>query len=79
MIAATLDLDPGYFPEYRLAQLRDQLSPKRVGFHAALRRYPNSLISSAGGSLVDRQQIHRLAAVLRTRSGVRGWSQAARD
>jgi hypothetical protein len=39
VIAATLDLDPGYFPEYRLAQLRDQLNPKRVGFHAAWRRY----------------------------------------
>ena len=39
VIAAALDLDPGYSPQYRLAQLRDQLNPKRVGFHAAWRRY----------------------------------------
>lgn len=39
VIATTLDVDPDYFPEYRLAQLRDQLNPKRVGFLAAWRRY----------------------------------------
>ena len=39
VIAATLSVDPNYFPEYRLAQLRDQLNPKRVGFQTAWRRY----------------------------------------
>jgi transcriptional regulator with XRE-family HTH domain len=39
VIAATLSVDPNYFPEYRLAELRDQLNPKRVGFQTAWRRY----------------------------------------
>jgi transcriptional regulator with XRE-family HTH domain len=39
LIAASLDLEPDYFPEYRLAQLRDELNPKRAGFQAAWQRY----------------------------------------
>src|SRR5664279_2715650 len=39
LIAASLGLEPDYFPEYRLAQLRDELNPKRAGFHAAWQRY----------------------------------------
>jgi transcriptional regulator with XRE-family HTH domain len=39
LIAASLRLDPDYFPEYRLARLRDELNPKRAGFQAAWRRY----------------------------------------
>ncbi|MGO9750978.1 MAG: hypothetical protein ACLP8S_14965 [Solirubrobacteraceae bacterium] len=39
LIAASLDLEPDYFPEYRLARLRAELDPKRAGFAAAWRRY----------------------------------------
>jgi transcriptional regulator with XRE-family HTH domain len=39
LIAAGLEIEPGYFPEYRLAELRDQLNPKRAGFKAAWLRY----------------------------------------
>jgi transcriptional regulator with XRE-family HTH domain len=39
LIAASLGIQPDYFPEYRLWQLRDQLNPKRAGFQAAWRRY----------------------------------------
>ena len=39
LIAVSLGMAPDYFPEYRLAQLRDELNPKRAGFHAAWRRY----------------------------------------
>lgn len=39
LIAASLGIQPNYFPEYRLAQLRDQLNPKRAGFDAAWQRY----------------------------------------
>jgi transcriptional regulator with XRE-family HTH domain len=39
LIAASLNLEPGYFPEYRLAELRDELDPKRAGFQAAWQRY----------------------------------------
>jgi transcriptional regulator with XRE-family HTH domain len=39
LIAASLGLEPEYFPEYRLARLRDELNPKRAGFPAAWRRY----------------------------------------
>ncbi len=38
LIAASLDLEPDYFPEYRLARLRAELDPKRAGFTAAWRR-----------------------------------------
>ena len=38
-LVASLDLEPDYFPEYRLAQLREALNPKRAGFDAAWRRY----------------------------------------
>jgi transcriptional regulator with XRE-family HTH domain len=39
LIAASLEIDPDYFPEYRLAELRDQLNGREVGFQAAWRRY----------------------------------------
>jgi len=39
LIAASLAIEPGYFPEYRLAELRDQLDPRRAGFKASWRRY----------------------------------------
>lgn len=39
VIAATLDVDSDYFPEYRLARLPAELDPKRAGFPAAWRRY----------------------------------------
>jgi hypothetical protein len=39
LIAASLEIEPAYFPEYRPAELRDQLDPKRAGFQAAWRRY----------------------------------------
>jgi hypothetical protein len=39
LIAASLSLEPAYFPEYRLAELRDELDARRTGFEAAWRRY----------------------------------------
>lgn len=39
LIARALELEPYYFAEYRLAELRDQLDERRVGFDAAYRRY----------------------------------------
>jgi transcriptional regulator with XRE-family HTH domain len=39
LIAHALELEPDYFAEYRLAELRDQLDERRVGFDAAYRRY----------------------------------------
>lgn len=39
LIAASLGIEPAYFPEYRIAELRDQLDPRRAGFKAAWRRY----------------------------------------
>jgi transcriptional regulator with XRE-family HTH domain len=39
LVAASLDLEPDYFPEYQLAKLRDELNPKRAGFRAAWQRY----------------------------------------
>lgn len=39
LIAASLDLEPSYFAEYRLAELQHQLNGREVGFHAAWQRY----------------------------------------
>ena len=39
LIAHAFALEPGHFAEYRLAELRDQLDERRVGFDAAYRRY----------------------------------------
>jgi transcriptional regulator with XRE-family HTH domain len=39
LIAASLGIEPGYFAEYRLAELREQLDPRRAGFKAAWQRY----------------------------------------
>jgi transcriptional regulator with XRE-family HTH domain len=39
LIARALELEPDHFAEYRLAELRDQLDERRVGFDAAYRRY----------------------------------------
>jgi transcriptional regulator with XRE-family HTH domain len=39
LIAASLELEPNYFAEYRLAELRDQLDARRTGFEAAWQRY----------------------------------------
>jgi hypothetical protein len=39
LIATSLELEPDYFPEYRLARLRAELNPRRTGFEAAWRRY----------------------------------------
>jgi transcriptional regulator with XRE-family HTH domain len=39
LIAASLEIHPAYFAEYRIAELRDQLNGREVGFHAAWRRY----------------------------------------
>ena len=39
LIAASLDFEPGYFAEYRLAELRRELNAREVGFDAAWRRY----------------------------------------
>jgi hypothetical protein len=39
LIAASLNLEPAYFPEYRLVVLRDQLDPRRTSFESAWRRY----------------------------------------
>ena len=39
LIAASLEIQPAYFAEYRIAELRDQLNGREVGFHAAWRRY----------------------------------------
>jgi transcriptional regulator with XRE-family HTH domain len=39
LIATSLGIAPDYFPEYRLAELRDQLNGREVGFQAAWRRY----------------------------------------
>jgi len=54
LIAASLKLEPRYFPEYRLAELRDQLDPIRAGFNAAWRHYlalvPQGAAHSSTGS-----------------------------
>jgi transcriptional regulator with XRE-family HTH domain len=39
LIAASLDVEPSYFAEYRLAELRRELNGREVGFAAAWRRY----------------------------------------
>jgi transcriptional regulator with XRE-family HTH domain len=39
LIAASLDLEPAYFAEYRLAELQHQLNGREVGFDVAWRRY----------------------------------------
>ena len=39
LIAASLDLEPDHFAEYRLAELRRELNGREVGFEAAWRRY----------------------------------------
>lgn len=39
LIAVSLGLEPTYFPEYRLAELRRQLNEREVGFRAAWARY----------------------------------------
>jgi transcriptional regulator with XRE-family HTH domain len=39
LIAATLDIELGYFAEYRLAELLRELNGRDVGFEAAWRRY----------------------------------------
>jgi transcriptional regulator with XRE-family HTH domain len=39
LLAAAFELAPGYFAEHRLAELREQLDERRVGFDAAYRRY----------------------------------------
>jgi hypothetical protein len=39
LIAASLGIQPRYFAEYRIAELRDQLNGREVGFHAAWQRY----------------------------------------
>ena len=39
LIAASLDIEPGYFAEHRLAELRRELNGREVGFEAAWRRY----------------------------------------
>jgi transcriptional regulator with XRE-family HTH domain len=39
LIATSLGIEPDYFPEYRLAELRDELNGREVGFQAAWRRY----------------------------------------
>jgi transcriptional regulator with XRE-family HTH domain len=39
LIAACLGIEPGYFAEYRLAELRRELNGREVGFEAAWRRY----------------------------------------
>lgn len=39
LIAGSLNLDPGYFAEYRLAELQRQLNGREVGFQAAWQRY----------------------------------------
>jgi transcriptional regulator with XRE-family HTH domain len=39
LLAAAFELQPGYFAEHRLAELREQLDERRIGFDAAYRRY----------------------------------------
>ena len=39
LLAAAFELEPGHFAEHRLAELREQLDERRVGFDAAYRRY----------------------------------------
>jgi transcriptional regulator with XRE-family HTH domain len=39
LLAAAFELQPGYFAEHRLAELREQLDERRVGFDAAYHRY----------------------------------------
>jgi hypothetical protein len=39
LLAAAFELQPGYCAEHRLAQLREQLGERRIGFDAAYRRY----------------------------------------
>lgn len=39
LLAAAFAVEPAYFAEYRLAELRRQLSEREVGFEAAYRRY----------------------------------------
>jgi len=39
LLAACFDLDPRYFAEYRLAELREAIDERRVGFPAAYSTY----------------------------------------
>jgi len=39
LIAASLEIDVDRFAEYRIAELRDQLNGREVGFQAAWQRY----------------------------------------
>jgi hypothetical protein len=39
LIAASLDLEPAYFAEYPMAELRHQLNGREVGFDTAWQRY----------------------------------------
>lgn len=39
LLAAAFAVEPAYFAEYRLAELRRQLNEREVGFEAAYRRY----------------------------------------
>ena len=39
LIAASLDVEPSYFAEHRLAELRRELNGREVGFATAWRRY----------------------------------------
>lgn len=46
LLGAVFELSPTYFAEYRLAELRRQLSEREVGFEAAYGRY-SSLTQAA--------------------------------
>lgn len=68
LIAASLKLEPRYFPEYRLAELRDQLGPIRAGF-CRLASLPRAW-PKGRRLLVNRQQPDRLATILGARARV---------
>lgn len=39
LLAACFELDPAYFPEFRLDRIRRELDPREVGFERAYRTY----------------------------------------
>lgn len=52
LLAQALGVEPDVFAEYRLARLRVELDPKRVGFEAAWKRYVE--LFSLDGQTSDR-------------------------
>jgi transcriptional regulator with XRE-family HTH domain len=72
LIAASLDLEPDHFAEYRLAELRRQLNGREVGFEAAGRH------TTRARSLLERPA-HLVGAQRRLTAGVEVSQPLGRD